>query len=403
MSTSLSNLTNVLETKMQRDVPLFINTNTPLMAVFDSKAIVKHEQFDGEYRIEFPVQFAMAEGFAWTAENAAEPTTTSPSYNKGYLNLKKGVWKHTISGEVMKLVDGKKHALASKLSEILAQATKVMKLNREAALHGNGAGRLANCVSVSSQVVTVDSTRFLRPGMRLDAYDAVPNKDADSIVVASVDSATTFTATGTVSSIDSASVLYHEDSYANGAPQGIANMVDDDTGTFQGLSRNTYRMLRALVRDGSVPGTPEAFTNDRLIALLDDVVEGPYAMIPDMLYCNTKVYNSIFSHFVATNQGTNMMESKGGIPGGLKFHYHSKDIPIVASSKADAYTLYALSKGNLGIYGDGLGGFTKIGGQLFEKVQSYDQFNIIYNFWVNFFTTFPQANGRLNDISHTGA
>lgn len=403
MSVSMTNLTNVLETKMRKDVPLLINTKVPLMSMFDSKAGVKAEQFEGEYRIEFPMQFAMSEGFAWSAEGDIEPTTTSPSYDKGYLSLKKGVLKDTITEEILQLVEGKKYALASKMAQILAQMTTRMKLNREAALHGNGTGRLATCVSVNSQVVTVDSTRFLRKGMRLDGYDSSSHHDADSIVVASVDSDTTFTATGTVSSIDSATVLYHEDSWANGAPQGLANMVDDDTGTFQGLSRNTYRDLRAKVRDGSVAGTPEAFTSGRLIALLDDIVAGPYGEIPDWIYCYTKVYNSIFNEFVATNQGTNMLEAKGGIPGGLQFVYNGKTIPITGSSKADFYTLYALSKGNFGVYGDSLGRFVKTNGNLYEKVQSYHKYNIHYTFWLNHFTTMPCANGRLNDITHSNA
>lgn len=400
MSVAMTNLTNVLETKMRREVPLLINQKIPLMSMFNSKANVKAEQFEGEYRLEIPMQFAMSEGFAWTAEGSAEPNTTSPSFNKCYLNLVKGVTKDQITEEILTLVDGKKHALASKMAQIMAQITSRMKLNREAALHGNGSGRLASCVSVAGQVVTVDSTRFLRPGMIFDGYDAVPNQDVNSAVVASVDSATTFTATGTVSSVDSATVLYHEDSYANGAPQGLANMVDDDTGTFQGLSRDTYNQLKAKVRDGDTPGTPQAFTNERLIALLDDIEAGPYGDTPDWIYCNTKVYNAIFNHFVSTNQGTNMLEAKGGIPGGLAFVYGSKTIPITGSSKADNYTLYALSKGNFGVYGDHMGRFVKVGGSLYEKVQSYHKYNIHYTFWLQHFTTMPCANGRLNDITH---
>ena len=402
MATSMTNLANVLETKMRKDVPLLLNQQIPLMELFNSKVGVKSEMFEGEYRIEFPMQFAIGEGFGWSAENAAEPTATVPAYDKGYLNLKKYVAIDTISEEILDLVNGKKYALANKLPQILSQMTLRIKMNREAALHGDGSGKLATCVSVDGQGVTVDSTRFLRVGMRLDGYDAVPNKDADSIVVSAINSATTFTATGTVSSIDSATVLYHEDSYANGAPQGISNMVDDDTGTFQGLSRNTYRQLRAIVKDGTVAGTPEAFTNDRLIALLDDVEAGPAATIPDVIYCNNKVYNSIFAHFVATNQGTNMLEAKGGLPAGLKFVYHGKEIPIVASNKAAPYTLFAFSKGNLGVYGDSLGHFVKEHGSMFEKVAGYHQYNIQYTGYLNHFTTMPCANGRLNDITHTG-
>jgi hypothetical protein len=345
----------------------------------------------------------MAEGFAWAAEGDAEPTATVPAYDKAYLGLKKGVLKDEINEEILDLVDGKSMALANKLTDILKQMTLRRKLNVEAALHGNATGKLATCVSVDGTTVTVDSTRFLREGMRLDGYDAVPNQDANSITVSKILSATTFTASGTVSSIDSATVLYHEDSFLNGSPQGIENIVDDDTGTYQGLSRNTYPQIRAKVRDGSVAGTPEAFTNDRLIALLDDIEAGPANAVPDLLYCGNKVYNAIYAYWAATGQRTDIMPAKDGLPAGLKFVYHGKEIPIVSSSKANPYTIYAFSKGNLSYYGDDLGHFVKQHGSMFEKVANYHKYAIQYTLYLNFFSPLPCANGRLNDILHVGA
>ena len=186
------------------------------------------------------------------------------------------------------------------------------------------------------------------------------------------------------------------------AANGIDNIIDDDSGTFQGLSRSTYPDMKALVTDGDTPGTNQALTQARMRTVTQNIAKGPYAKLPDWVYCSMGVHNAYFDLLVATNQPTEVLPTKGGKPGGLHFYSEGKDIPLFGSYKAAPNTMFFLSKGHIFKYFGKMGWFNHGGGML-KSMQSTGKLAVRANYtaYLNFGTDFPSAFGRLNDITET--
>jgi len=399
----LSNLANVLTSKTDKTVPLYINATVPLLDFMDKGTILgKTVTFEGEDYFYIPAQVALPEGLAWGGENVALPTALQADYDKFRLSWKKMHGVVEFSEEIIDLTKGA-YALVNGFKQNTLGLMKAAKLNLEAALHGDGSGVLATCASYSGQVVTVDSTKHLRPGMVLDGYDASMNHDADGIVVTIINSDTTFTCTGTVTSVDSATKLYLEGSHSGsaerGASNGISNIVDDNDATFQNVDRTTNLWAKAKITDGATPGTAQALTEDRMNGVIDKVYKGSFGDVIDLIYTSIGVRNSYKNHLKDIGGSIEIMPKKTGFPAGLKYVYDGKEIPIYASTKANAGTMYFLTKAHLLKYFGKMGWNTTDG--LLKWKTGYLAFYAVWRGWFQHGTDWPEANGRLNDITET--
>ena len=411
MSTDvLSNLTEVLTSKHDKTVPIYLNTTVQLLDFMDKGTILgKTVSFEGEDYFYIPAQVQLPEGLAWGGENVALPTALQADYGRFRLSWKKLHGVVEFSEEIIDLTKGA-YALVNGFKQNTMGLLKAAKLNLEAAVHGDGSGVLATGVSVSTDdpssgydTVTVDTTRHLRPGMVLDGYDASDNHDADGIVVESILSSTTFktNSSGGADSVDTGTKFYLEGSHdgtdERGATNGLSNIVDDDTGTFQNVDRSTYTWAKAHVTDGATPGTNQALTEDRMNGVIDKIYKGSYGDTPDLIYTSLGVRNAYKNHLKDLQQPIESLPSKTGFPGGLKYVYDGKEIPIYASTKADSNTMYFLSKSHLLKYFGKMGWNTTDG--FLKWKTGYLAFYAVWRGWFQHGTDWPEANGRLNDIT----
>lgn len=397
-NSALSDYTTVATDRFDKAVPIYLNNEIPLLQIFNKG---KTEGFDAEKNFIIPFQYQQPQGSAWTTEAAATPTALVSKFQQMTLSWKKNVGAIRLTSEAIDLTKGSLTFINGFARES-AGLLRTYKNDIDTAVHRSGTGSVATVASVSGQNVTVDTTRYLQPGMVLDGYDADDHHDIDGCVVASITSDTVFVATGTVSSGDSATVLYKEGSWVSGltkAANGISNIVDDDTGTFQGLSRTTYPFLKAKVTDGSTPGTPEALSLARMRGVIDKVRKGSYNGTPDYIYTSLGGYNAYCDIMRSANQPIETIPTKDGFPGGAKYHQGNKVLPVVASVKAEANTMYFLSKPTLFKYFGKMGWEDRDG--ILQRVPSYLIYEAIYRGYCNFGTSFPEANGRLNDITET--
>ena len=132
--------------------------------------------------------------------------------------------------------------------------------------------------SASGTSVTVNSTRFLYEGMKVDTYtdlSTTPDKDEDSKTISAINRATktvTFSASVTVAAGDG---IVREDCY-NLYPGGIGAIANDDaligssdyytwfatlpTTTYANISRSSYSSWKAIVMRHATAGTRRTLT-----------------------------------------------------------------------------------------------------------------------------------------------
>jgi len=394
---TLTELINVRTDKFDRAVPAYLNNEVELLKLFNKAKVVG---FDAEKLFKVPFQYQMGQGTAWSGEGLAVPGATNPAFEQMYLGWKKLVGTIQLTEESLDLTKGA-NTFINAFARVSSDMLKVTASDVNTALHRRGTGAVAQSTGDDSgQEITMDTTRYLQRGMVLDGYDASDNKDAAAIVITKI-VGLVVTVTGTITSVDANTVFYKTGSWVTGldrAPMGIDGIIDDDTGTFQGLSRGTYPELKAHVEDGSTPGTPEALTLQRMRDVMNAVTKGAYEKSPDAIYTTIESYDKYCDILQDNNQPVETIPANAGYPEGAKFTYKGKAIPLIASSKATPNTMFFMSKSSLFKY-FGKKGWADRGGGAMQLLEGYLTYRGNYRMWVNFGTTFPEANGRLNDIT----
>jgi len=404
----LSGLANVIKDKYNTDVPKLIPMQIFLWDYFKPKLV----PFEGEGKFNVMMQTALNESAVATAEMTALPGGLVPAFAKGYLYLKKMIARMVISKESIVLTQGP-NAMVKGLPNLMDSTIKPWMLNLEAYMHLAGEGVLATCTADDngSGLLTVDDTRFIRVGMPLKCYAADTIHDGE-VVVTAVNSATTFTVSGTSTAIANGDLVYLSGSWVTSsaiatvmAPQGIETIIDETDphyGDFQGLDRATLSYASAIIRDmsdaGGSAGTNGALTKMRIVHLLDSIWKASSHAVPHFGYCGLGVFNALAQLYDNANQPTALMPAKDGLPSGLEFQYHGRAIPIVSSPNAKKNAMFFINKDYLFRYSNGDPKWDDEGGFL-RPLEDYHAFQAVYYGYNNFGSTMPESSGRLNDIT----
>ena len=133
--------------------------------------------------------------------------------------------------------------------------------------------------------------------------------------------------------------------------------------------------------------------------VIDNIVKGSYGKVPDLIYTSIGGYNAYMDLLISENQPTQVIPDTSGFAGGATFQYGSKKLPVIASPKAAAETMFFLSRPTLFKYFGKMGWADRDG--LLQRVSGYLSYEAVYRMWVQFGTNWPEANGRLNDITET--
>jgi len=367
---------------------------------------------NGEELVNFTLQTGLAESATFTAAGAAHPAAVQSTFDKGQLYIKKLLSIMKYNEEILHLTG--KEAIVKRLVSLRMDTTDAYNILKEFSLYTPGNGILATATSVDSgQTFTVDSVRWLRKNMVLDGYDASNNHDADSIVITDINPSTlTVTVTGTITSVDTNTNFYYNDTwltsgsrtisatkFTNGI-ETICSDVDPAYGNFEGLDRDSYEYAKAVVKYGASAGTNEAFTQDRLFDLLDlGQTQVGLKNLPKEAICDPKCFRAIYNSFRDEHQPTVFMPAKDGMPEGLQFQYGSHTIRIVSAHRAAPNKLLLPNLNHIIKYSGGPEGWDTTSGV--RWIASYQQFEEIFRGWWNYGTDFPQSNMALFDI--TGA
>jgi hypothetical protein len=357
-------------------------------------------------------QTALPESANFSEENADDPTPVSPTFDKGKVYIKKLITKMQYSEETVNLNRGDE-AIIKDLLNLRNGTLASYNLLKEFSIHTPGSGVLGQATGApTGHVIPVDDIRWFRKGMVIDGYNT-NSEILLAAVITAVDVANkTITVTdpdGHIASVTSSTKFYYTLSFQGAAEtisatkftngiETICSGTDPAYGYFMGVQRSAYPYMQCTHTHGTVPGTPEAFTIDRMIALLDlaDTTVGPEYM-PNLAYVSNGVFNNIYKTFKNEQQPTINMPAKDGLPEGLQFQYGSQTIRIVKSRFGVPHAILFPNLKHIFKYTGGTEGWQTMAGQV-QQVANKQAFSEVYRGWRNWGTDFPESNLAMFDV-----
>lgn len=393
--------------KIENTVKVFSLRKSGLMAMAEQGKLGVNLKAAGEKTYRIVMELGLPEGAGIMGENSLIPDALSNGEDYCYLYLSKYGHTFGLTGSVKDLVSGSE-ALRPIITKDLKKLAMARFLNHNAFIHGDGTGILAYVTAANNttKVVSVLGTQFLRVGMRLNGYDSVPALDCSNITVKRIIDGTSFEAEATddLTAVDANTRLYHAGTDLLAAdyvaPWGIGYHVDDADTTWQGVNRTGKSYLKAKVLNGSVPGTPEALTLERMRRTLRLIDNDPTETDPpSIIYVPQGVADAYTSLLKSLNQPTEIMPAKDGYPAGIKFVHDGREIPMVTSRFAAPNTMFFLAPKSFILYTGPNSGFETEGGGMLKMSATKHEFKGFWREYVNFGCRNPMANARLNDIT----
>jgi hypothetical protein len=368
----------------------------------------------GEDKLNFLFQTQGNESAFLTAEGAANGAANVPTYSKGYTYLKKAGAAMRFTEETV-FLSKDPNTIAKTLETYTADTIAAFEMMREFMCHQPGTGILATVGTVHSTTATtsvfhVDSARWLRKGMIVDAYTGA-SENIDSITITNVDyDDNLVTGTHASDTIVAADVLYPHDSYVSSSTavttkfwNGIEGLIGDTDLAFgtpetTGLDRDTQSFAKACIKYGTVVGTAEALTLGRMRAVMDSIDVNWGRSKPTIIYTDPfslNAYNELLSNKQAP---TINMPTEDGWPEGVAFIHNGSRLRVISKRLACPETMYFINPSTLKRYVGGETGWDTMAGK-FTKIAGYQIFERIYRGWGQMYCTNFRANGALHDIS----
>jgi hypothetical protein len=405
---TLSDYANVTREAHRKNVE-FLGNKTYWL---DKNFQVGSQPHGGESLVWQSFQTALPESATPSAEMALDPTPVNATFDKGKVYVKKQLAKMLYSEETVNLNQGDE-AIIKDLTNLRNGTLSAYNLLKEFSVHTPGSGVLGQATGAASgHVITVDDIRWFRKGMRIDGYHT-NSIEVTSASISSVDVAnktiTIVDPSGDIGAVDANTKFYYEGTFQGASEtisatkftngiETICSGTDPAYGYFMGIERAAYPYMQATHTHGSTPGTPEAFTTDRMITLYDladNTVGGEY--LPNLGYMTNGVFNNIYKTFKLEQQPTVNMPAKDGIPAGLEFQYGGLTIRLVKSRFAPAHTILFPNLKHIFKYTAGKEGWQVMAGQV-QQVANYQAFSEVYRGWRNWGTDFPEANLAMFDV-----
>lgn len=143
-----------------------LNTEAaPLLSKIKKTKATAHE-------FSVPTKIGFSGGFGFGAEGEKTPKSGAVRTEKLQMSTKDMYTEVVISQKAVKLGSGNRGSMIDALDTEVNGAYETARWNVSRALHGNGSGVLAGLSALESagNTLTVDSTKCLREGLRIDIY-----------------------------------------------------------------------------------------------------------------------------------------------------------------------------------------------------------------------------------------
>lgn len=365
-------------------------------------------------------------GISWSINTARNPSSGaradggtlmaagSNTYNEAQISAKYGYTRGKITGPTLKLSKSNRgsfaRALASEMKFSLRDARK--EVNFWAWGDGTGTRATVDLTATSTTCevkwagqstpdVNAPGTRFIRKGQAVlvGTSGAITGGTALARTVSSLTDGDTFEFTA--STVQTVSDLIVEgdangNSY-NNVPMGMAGIVNNDTGTFENISRSTVPEWKGSVLANA--GTLRTITED-LIQRAMDMAQVRGGGITSAMVCDPSMRRQVYALGAGDKRymerkvelGWERLDYAGG--GSVTPIYIDVDAPYNQLFGFDKETLYKAVLEDFHFADDD--------GRILRNVSGEDGWEYLLRWFGNFVCDNPAANWVLQDITETG-
>ena len=338
------------------------------------------------------LNYEWSQGIGARAEGADLPGNVDAGYVNSDVYMKYVYGRIKISGPVMSASRDNKGSIARALSSEMQSATTCLRNDINRQLFGDGSGALALVASDSYDggtgltTVTVDTTKYIKKGMKFDTYDAKTGGtiSQNSKTVLSVLTSTTFTVTGDISG-ETGNYIFREDTHSAGTSpnvdkemMGLLGIIDQDdyVGTLQGIDRSAGGGNQWW--EASIQGSGSN-ADLKLSDLQDAWTKGEQNDAVTKFIVTTFSLRDAYADLLMSDRRyVNTLELKGGFKG-LAFN----DVPIVADKDAIANTMFLVDPSTLSLFISKDLSWMDDDGSILSRVANKDEFEAIMRIYQN--------------------
>jgi hypothetical protein len=394
MGATLTTIDDILRTDYGPAIQEQLNNKNTLLGRlekdFDS---VSH----GGKNFTFPIHVTRNEGIGSRAEGGALPAAGAQGYESAVLPNKYSYARIELTGQTIEASKKNERAFVKALSSEMKGALRDAKANQNRQCYGDGSGALAVCASASnSTTVTVDTTKWLRVGQRIDILVTSTGATTAGVVgttVASITSGTVFVtadALATYASIDNTYSVYAASSRGY-EPYGLAAIIattDTITSGLQGIAVASYPIWKSTLT--SMGG---ALTELAMQKMLDDIDQAGAGAV-SAIYTSHGV-NRAYGELMTSQR---MFINNATLDGGIKAATFN-NLPIYPDKDCQAGTMWFADESNLVNMVMTDWGWAEEDGAILAKVTGYDKYEAYIRTYRNLGTYERNAHGKLYSIT----
>ena len=391
---SVVNTRNVLSSRLQ--------TNTDLTSVSGRSAVV-------------PINIRPSQAIGARADEGALPTPQQQTYVECQIPYKYNYATIRITHQAIAASRNDEGSFIRVISSEMEGIERDLRNDMNRQHFGAGEGSLGTIASAdnSANTITMDSTTHqVKTGMVIDVWQNASGSHAarnTALTVNSVSGAVVTVAAATISSIASTDWVTRTGSRAAGTAEanryermGLEGIVNNDTGTFQNISRNTYPEWKAQVFDNS--GTDRAITANILDDALLTIEEQGEGTVSFGI-TNRIQYRKIADLMTANRRYTpgDQQKFEGGFTaiewGGVPIVFDRDCHPQSNTTETDDDVLYFLDEDTLGFYELSDFDFDDEDGDVLHRQQGYAYYDATLFKYGNMGCTDPGNNGVIKDLT----
>jgi len=405
---------SILRDDYQDFMVSLLNDAHPLLKLLEKSDV----EFQGKAAV-FPVTTGDVAAVRSVGENKAQPTAGETTEAESRVLSKLTEAHIELTDEVMASArEGRIGAFQQATEFQMRRAVESTKDNVNRQLHGNilvantNTGILTQINgAANSNTQTVDSTRFLKKGMRLRIGTAAEVADAgsgDNVVVSSIPSATSVVLTGSFQSADNDLVVLGESgsSAYTHEMSGLAHIVHDgvswvdgttvNQSSFQGIAIADHpEWISTVERNGGV-------SRPLTLALMQSVIDSVDQA------CSAKV-DTIVMHTSLRREYLDLLlpdvryapkELKGGFSV-LSYTGGDREIPIMVDKHANLGQIFFLTSSDIKQFVKQDWQWREEDGRVLTKVPGYNKYAAQFVTQRNLGCLRRNSHGLLRDLSYT--
>lgn len=395
----------VLKTVFEGKLREIINRRCWALAVLGKSP----RSYEGR-QVTYPVNLRRNPAVGARADGGTLMGRGSQTYDDTAITVKYMYLRGGLTGPTIRAVKSQKGGFASALAAEFNLAIKDFRKELNFLAWGDGTGtRCTIDATASSATQTAASagqatpdvgaagTRYLREGMAVLIGTAaeIAAGTAETATIDSITDHDTFVLTASKSLV-SADLVVEGDASGNSynnVPMGLLGIIDDDTGTFQSISRSTYGNWRGTVLANA--GTLRAFSDELLQRAFDYVSRRTGSTI-DTLVMDPSIRRMVLDQIIPDRRYADRKFDKGWSY--LSYDAGDGEVRIYADTDCPFNRIFGIDSSTIQVYEQTPIHFADDDGHILRVVSNTDAWEYLLRADMNWGSDNPAANFVIEDV-----